>query len=276
MGLNRRKLKDWATRLLLRQPPALRFSVYHISRHAPALVLQISADGTAEDKAAAIERSTADEVTDHVEAWPGRQQYYVQAFGADDEDYGQFAFSMAARGNGAGADMMVAPPEHDPHMPFDASQHPHALVTVQQMRHNEGLVHALVQQSRAAAERDAEIIAGQQRHIDQMEERRIDFWQMIENMHSQKQERELQSANLTAENDRKEKLMKMITGFVIPEMARRSGVKLPGDVQEKIKGIIMQLPAETHELIMEQLPEKARDELLQFMEGKQEQEATKH
>jgi hypothetical protein len=278
MGLNRRKLKDWALRHMLRVPPANAFAVYHVGRHAPSLVTAITADeGTTDDRAETIERITVEEVTDHVEAWPGRQQYFVKATGENNDDLGEFAFAMSSRGNSASSDLTVYPPENDPHGSSEF-QSPHAMVTLQQMRHNEGLVRWIVELSRSASERDAQIMAAQQRQIDLMEDRRMDVVGMLEGMYSQRQERDLKQSKQDKDEARKDKLLRLVTNFVIPEMARRSGFTPPGDVAEEIKQIFMRLPEDTHTLILEQLPKPDRDKLLDLFEGKagDEEEATKH
>jgi hypothetical protein len=274
MGLNRRKLKEWVSRRCLTPPPPTSFALHHIGRHGPALVCRLEAEGAPDDRGDAVERLVSEEVADHVEGWPGLQQYKVVALDAKDQPMGEWPFTMQAAGARDDATSHLALPTPDMGgMGAESLNHAHTMVTVQQMRHNEGFARALVELAMSSRERDADIIAKQQRQIDKYADRQLDVIEMMEGLMTRKQEREIAHATYEEDKHRKDQVLSKITQYILPAMAREAGVQLPEDVGESIKMIFLRLPEDTQSLIIKQLPEIDRAKLFEVLEAEPE---TKH
>lgn len=278
MALNRRKLKEWVTRRTLTPPLAIRFALWHSGKHGLSLVCQLATEGGTEDWPDVIERQVSEEAQDHANGWPGRQQYLVQAYTEkSDESIGEFALSMTASNTSLATTSLSLLDNETPdaelmnagNLPPDFN-HPHALVTTQQMRHTEALTRYVVELSMASRERDGQIIAVQQKQIDEMSKSRLDMTDMLEKMLSRSQERSLVQDKYDKEQGRKDKIMSTLLGFVLPEMARRAGVPLPEDVSNDIRLIFLKLPDEMQNEIMAALPEDDKDKLMDIFEGKTE------
>ncbi len=273
MGLNRRKLKEWVARRCLTPPAPAGFALMHIGRHGPALVCNLAAEGAPDDRADAIERLVSDEAGDHVEGWPGLQQYKVVALNEKGAPMGEHPFTLAAGASDDTASSLAMPTPDMGGMAGTELNHAHTMVTVQQMRHNEGLVRALVEMSMTSRERDQEIISKQQRQIDKMQDRQLDVIEMMEGMMSRSKERELTQQAYDEDKERKDKLLAKVTQLILPAMAKEAGVAVPEDVVETVRGIFLRLPDETQNKIIADLPKPDAEKLLELMESGAE---TKH
>lgn len=297
MGLNRRKLKEWVTRRLLTAPKAEAFALLHEGRHGASKVCDLVANsGSPEDRAAMVERLVSDECKEHVEAFPGRQQYIVRALDGKGNAVGEHPFSIAATGNASSSALAMPPPELesayanqviDPQRVPEMS-HAATMVMVQQMRHNEGLVAKLVELSTEHAERDAGIIRDQQLQIDRMEGRRLETIGLLENLLSQKQERDLVQAEYDNQEHRKERLMTKLEDVVFPAIMRSAIVKgmlnqgkadgvISDDAAEEIKKLFLKLPDEMQTEIVNELGEDDAHRLMDlFARGHEGREDTEH
>ena len=188
---------------------------------------------------------------------------------------GEHPFTLQAKGSGdgSGAQLALTTPDMGQGMGADSLNHAHTMVTVQQMRHNEGLVTALVELAMTSRERDGEIIAKLQRDNDKMRDRQLDVIEMLEGMMTRKQEREIAHATYEEDKQRKDQVLAKITGFILPAMAKESGIKLPEDVAETVRQIFLRLSDDTQNQITKDLPEVDREKLLELMENSEE---TKH
>ena len=117
MSLSRRKFRAWVCRKTVCLTPAETFGLYHVARHAHALhlVSKLSfSSNDPDDRADELERQVTEEVTDHIEAWPGRQQYVVRAYDEEGGEVGEYPFSMSAQNTRTeSAEVMLMPtPRH--------------------------------------------------------------------------------------------------------------------------------------------------------------------
>jgi hypothetical protein len=142
-----------------------------------------------------------------------------------------------------------------------------AMVSIQQMRHNEGLVRSLVDLASSARERDQEIISKLQLQNDKMSNRQLDMIDLVEGMLTRKQERELTQAAYEEDKERKDKTLGVIMKYVMPAFAKEAGIEMPGDAAATIKDIFLRLPVETQNKIIADLPEIDGNKLLALMEG---------
>lgn len=248
MALNRRKLRDFIELRLTQLPLADRFVLVHEGRFGPneVCVLDFDPKLPEEDAPSSLERLVSETVEEHVDGFPGRQQYFVRAF-AGDTPRGEFAFGetasfssrvgqaltqdtpemdrlshASAYGGGGGAAAGLAP-----------LTHAHAQIVAQQMRHNEALTRGIVELSTRQSERDAEIIAGLQRNLARHEDRAAEMIQLREEMLSDEQVRRLQDLKFERDDQRKERLTKRLEGL-LPHIFRRLGV--PASVAGHITG----------------------------------------
>ncbi len=230
MAFNRRKLREWVARRSLTPPVAKAFALWHVGRHAPSLVCQLpceAADPT--DRQHEIEQAVQDEVADHIEAWPGRQQYLVKAYDAAENEVGEFALSMIARDSrmDVSAELALRTPEQEAAVAMgheSCANSPAAMVMMQQMRHNESLVGRLYDLSVANSERDARLIALLTKKNEKLEDRRFEAVEMIEAMYCRRQERNLRQQKFDDDKNRKERLLSNLTTMVLPEIAKRVGL----------------------------------------------------
>ncbi len=266
MGLNRRKLKEWVARRCLTPPSPASFVLMHVGRHGAAIVCKIDADdGAPDDRAAAVERAASEEAADHVEGWPGLQQYKVMALDGKGGSAGEHPFTMQAGSRDDGAAQLGMPTPDMGH--GGDGMGVNAMVTIQQMRHNEGLVRALVDMAGSARERDQEIIGKLQVANDKMAGKHLDLVDLLEGMMTRKQERELAQQTYEEDKARKDKTLSVIMKFVMPAFAKEAGIDLPNDVATTVREIFLRLPEETQNQIISELPEPDGQKLLALMEG---------
>lgn len=278
MVLNRGKLRQWVSRRTLSPPIASRFAVFHIARHGDALIVSVGSAGSQDDWASTVERVVTDETADHVEAWPGRQQYVVRAYSdGNEESVGEFPFALAANAGAGGetvALLAAQTPDHDAAMigqiPLQDFGHPHAMVMGQQMRHNESLMRCCVDLAMSSRERDGQIIARQQHQIDKMADERHKLLDAAEQMYSRKQERELVQNSWDEDKSRKDAMLSRVLEMVLPEMARSAGLSLSGDVADEIKKLFLKLPEDVQSKVVSSLPKEDGKRLLDLFEGKTE------
>lgn len=272
MGLNRRKLKEWVSRRCITPPPPASFALMHVGRQgALALVCKLEAEGAPDDRANAVERLVSEEASDHVEGWPGLQQYKVVALDQKDEPVGEHPFTLqsGAREDNA-ATLGMPTPDMGP-AGAESLNHAHTMVTIQQMRHNEGLVTALVDMASASRERDQAIIETLQSANDKMSHRQLDLIDLVEGMLTRKQERELTQQAYEEDKGRKDAVLAKVVKYILPAFAKEAGVPLPDDVATTVKEIFLRLPAATQTQIIEELPEVDGEKLLALMEGNTEE-----
>jgi len=292
MSLKRRKLRDWVVRRLL-TAPAARFELHHIARHGSSKVCDLApGEGSAEDRAATVERQASDESRDHADAFTGRQQYVVRAVGGAAEQLGEHPFWIAAGGLAEGASALALPtPEQlhaahgDVYVPIDPQRMPghelsHAVVQLvsQAQRHNEALMRQLVELSTSHAERDAEIIRSQQQQLDRYEDKRLERHQWTEELLSKKLERDMSHEAHMNQERRKDRLMDKLEKFILPAIMKSAAIKglLGGatdqqtkdDVADRIRQLFLKLPEETQNQIIAELGEDDGHALLDlFSQG---------
>ncbi len=300
MGLNRRKLKEWVARRLLTEPKPSSFALLHEGRHGTSKVCDLVAEsGSPEDRAAIIERSVSEECKEHAEAWPGRQQYLVRALDAGGKAIGEHPFWMTATGNRASTALAMPTPEQedaahhahiiDPQRAVPEMSHAATMVMCAQMRHNEGLVAKIVELATDHAERDAGIIRDQQLQIDRMEGRRLETIGLLENLLSQKQERDLVQVEYDNQEKRKDRMMGKLEDVVFPAIMRSAIVKgmlkkdkgddgpLSDDAADEIKQLFLKLPEEMQSKIVSELGEEDAHRLMDlFSRGHENREDTEH
>ncbi len=289
MALNRRRFQEWVERRMLSagEVPA-RFQLEHVSKAGPCSLVcklePISDAAGADDIAQIVAEQVHQEAIDHIEGWPGRQQYVVRAYTETDREVGEFAFFQIANHithTQASRSMVELTPEQDAmaagHLP-NAEQlgHPTAMVANQQMRHNEGLVRYMTEMSAMSRERDASIIRSLQASNDRHEDRNMQMMQLFETMCSKQLERELATKTYEDDRDRKERLMENLNKWVLPEIAKRVGVALPASDKSSgedsatmvadIRDIFLSLPDEMQNAFVAELEESKRDRLMSIFE----------
>jgi hypothetical protein len=290
MSLNRRRFVDWIERRMLSvgDRPAS-FHLCHLGRsggHSLVCKLEPVAEAPADDIAHALAEQIEAEAIDHVEAWPGRQQYVMRAYTEAGHDAGEFAFFQTANHishthTHAVGGITELTPEQAAFAGGNMAQpellgHPLAMVASQGMRHAEGLVRFMVEQSAMNRERDAQIIKQQQAMIDKMQGRQTKMMDLVETMSSRQAERELAEQSYNDDKDRKDKLLDRLTTLVLPALAERAGVPtaLLGadggvDINE-IREIFLKLPDEMQDSIVGTLSEKDQATLLSIFKRKTE------
>lgn len=258
MALNRRKLREWIGRRALTPPLAVRFELLHVAQHGTNMVCQLNVQGSTADWAELIERQVSEESSDHVAGWPGRQQYIVRAYSEAEDTVGELPFALTARdgmGSEATADLMQTPPDVEEFMRGqlpDNFSHPHALVTQQQMRHNEILTRLMCEMAMHSRERDVGIIKSQQEQIDKMQRSRDEAVELREEMMDRSAERDMRIGKYTDDKARKDKLLSHVTKIILPEMARQAGLPMTDDILIELKRFFMALPQAVQESILEQ------------------------
>lgn len=283
MALNRRRFQDWITKRGLMPPIADGFILYHLTQHGPSVLCKLGADEpTPEDLAAHIEREVSDEVRGHVDGWPGSQQYVVRSFAGNDQT-GEFAFSdSASLTSSAAAEIQLGTPDQDPlksNMPV-GFETPHAMVTVQQMRHNEGLVRMLADVVMHSRQRDSETISALTRTVEKYQRDSMKTLELIEGMQTRKLERELIQKKYDSDEQRKSAIMGKLTGLVIPAIARQAGIdkvlmppskpSVDANAIEEVKKLFLKLPSEMQDSMLEELGEDDAHRLLNIFQGKHE------
>jgi hypothetical protein len=294
MGLNRRKLTEWVCRKLVSLPMATRFTLWHEAKHGRHLVSHLTSDGLdPDDVASDVERQVSDEAGGHIEAWPGRQQYVVRAY-ANDEEIGEYPFSLDRHDTVSAVESLALP---TPEMEYQAEFYPSggysvsspsaARVESQQMRHNEVLVRALVEQTTRNYERDERLIASLQRANEKHEARRFEQVELLEEMYSRRQERSLLQQQHVSDAQRKERLVTALTTMVFPALASKAGSILGGvgptgpsprpqgadataepteeDDLQTLAHIFMTLPSEKQSEFMEALSPDCQVQLLNII-----------
>ncbi len=286
MPLNHRRFVDWVERRMLSAAGSpSRFELCHVNKaggYAVVCKLEPMEGAGADDIAETLAEQVAAEAMDHVDAWPGRQQYVVKAYTKEEHDAGEFAFYETANAvtNSRASEMLIdmTPEQHalaGGHLPQpEMLGHPTAMVASQQMRHTEALVRSIVDMSTRQSERDTQIIRQQQSAIDKHDGRYIQMLELVEDMHSRQAERELEAKKYDDDNNRKERLLSNLTKYVLPAIGLKAGALVGGKGKPaagddddaktvaKIRAIFLNLPKETQDKVLADCTEEQKDTLL--------------
>jgi hypothetical protein len=281
--LNNRKLRDWIEMRMSLPPLADSFRLYHESRHGYSLLAQLAWEVEPAELPDHLERQISDEVTQHVDGLPGRQQYVVRSYRGDRQT-GEFTFweqAVTGAASEAASALAFNTPDADPFGPFQSPRggdfsHASSMTTVQQMRHNEVLMRCLVDMATKNRERDVELIANLSRQVEKHQRNELKVAEMMEGMMSRAQERQLTQEKFDADEDRKERLLAKLNTYVLPEIAKRLG--LPGMAPtgdggsetdkdlDKVAQLFMGLDSKLQETILNELGEEEAAELLSVFE----------
>ena len=235
MALNRRRFIEWIGRRMLYGDNPARFDLCHLDRaRGSSLVVKLQPlpNVATDDIANHIADEVHNEVLDHIEGWPGRQQYAIRAFTAGGEEVGEFPFVQTANSvihTNAGEMLSEATPEQNAlasGMLPNPEQlgHPTAMGAQQLMRHTEQLTRFTVEMASMRAERDAQIIRIQQTSIDKHTAQQSKMVEVMEAMYSRQAERDLAEKTYRDDESRKERLLDNLTRLVVPALAKRAGV----------------------------------------------------
>lgn len=212
-----KKIANWLRNRLEMLPAAGRFELEHIPdmTEDPVLLLKLDA-GSGEssfDRARELSESIHETAHQNSEAFDGRQRYRIKAFSRDDdeEEIGLYVFAMGIEGFG----------RSEPGEPTERG------LLAQLMKHNQALAQINVEQSQAV---NSALIAENRdlrSRVDRVESQRQEWFELIEELHSSKHEREMDMLRESAKAEQRDRALGLLAKYV-PEALKQLGMRGQG------------------------------------------------
>lgn len=205
-----KKIARWARQRIEQIPAAARFELWHCQEIGePVALCKIQCgSGSAEDRAHEVASQFFDASDDHSKAFDSNQRYKIAAFDLSDDELAIYVF---AAGNGISSPSVARAEVGEP---------TEKGLLAQLMRHNQQL--AQINSEQSAAVNSALIAENRdlRGRVQKVEEQRHEWFELLETLHGQRHERELELAQAHAQAEQKSKAFRLLAQFA-PEVVRK-------------------------------------------------------
>lgn len=203
-----RKLKHWVKQRLEMVPSASAFTLEHVpemSEEVAVLARLGVQSGDSDERARELADSVFEQADDHSHAYEGRQRYKLRALDEEGEEIGVYVFALGFA-NGLSRAEPGEPTERG--------------LLAQLMRHNQLLAQINVEQSQAV---NSALIAENRDlrgRVEKVEGQRQEWFELLENLHSARHQRELEMAQEAAKAETQGKALRLLAQYV-PEAIKK-------------------------------------------------------
>lgn len=219
-----KKVGNWIRHRIEMVPAAARFELAHSPDTGEESSIlgkfEATSGESSHERARELSELIYEQAEEHSQAYEGRQRYKLHAYSRDEDEVGVYVFAIGLSG------MARA----EPGEPSERG------LLAQLMRHNQMLAQINVEQSQAV---NSALIAENRdlrSRVDRVEGQRQEWFELLENLHSERHLREMEMLQQSQAAENKAKVVSILARY-IPEAMKQigGGSRSPGSPKQETK-----------------------------------------